>query len=139
MQARDELVAMDLVPRLIELLPLVWQTPAEAAAAAATGSSADRLPAEGAAGAESDQVGWQSMDPTRTIGPLLCLSHLAQLQTPGLLPAVKPLVDMLGWVHACDERVRAAGAAGADMAGARQPMSLTSNYTQGVVLSLVHA
>ncbi len=55
-------------------------------------------------------IAWHTTEPKR--GAVVPVS-----QTPGLLPAVKPLVDMLRWLHSCDERVRAAGARGADMAG----------------------
>ncbi len=60
---------MGLVPRLVELLAAVRQP--------------STAPPGGAAGCEAALRA--AMDPTRTIGPLLCLLHLARLQVPQCL------------------------------------------------------
>lgn len=116
-EAGKELAAMGMLPCLIDLLPRIWQVPADTDAKqpsdsvpSAAGSDSGVRKADNFADA-AEVTAWQedcsqTLNPTHRAGPLICLSQLAAFKVLGLQSAVQPLMDILAWVQRNDDVMR---------------------------------
>lgn len=112
-QASEELVAMGMIPVIVNLMPRVWSQLDDTASSepsdsppSATASNVDQKDAARAEVQAWQQNSSQHMSATQRAGPLICINQLAIFKAPGLQLAVQNLVDMLAWVQRSDDAIR---------------------------------